>query len=132
MPQSFDFRFLNLRDLKEVIAIENQVYQDPWTLELFASSLAAESTKTLGGFLGEKLAAYAVFQVILDEGHLLNLAIAPAEQRQGRGREFLEEIFTQMKRSGAKICYLEVRPSNLAARALYEKFSFRPLSVREK
>ena len=79
---------------------------------------------------GEAVIGYAVLMVALDEAHLLNIAIAGEWQNQGLGRAFLRHMVEEARSAGAQIVYLEVRPSNLAARHLYRSLGFQQIAIR--
>jgi ribosomal-protein-alanine N-acetyltransferase len=64
------------------------------------------------------------------EAHLLNLSVAIPWQRRGFGRMLLEHFVGVARASDAVQMYLEVRPSNKAARRLYAHFGFREITVR--
>jgi ribosomal-protein-alanine N-acetyltransferase len=66
----------------------------------------------------------------VDEAHLLNLSVAAAWQRRGLGRQLLQHFIELARSYEARSLFLEVRPSNQAARALYADMGFRPVSVR--
>jgi ribosomal-protein-alanine N-acetyltransferase len=67
---------------------------------------------------------YAEFYVAADECHLLNIAIAPGSQGQGLGTHLLATILAEAVQRGCRVCLLEVRASNAAAKALYGKAGF--------
>jgi ribosomal-protein-alanine N-acetyltransferase len=67
---------------------------------------------------------YAEFYVAADECHLLNIAIAPGSQGRGLGTRLLAAILAEAMQRGCRVCQLEVRASNAAARALYERTGF--------
>jgi ribosomal-protein-alanine N-acetyltransferase len=67
---------------------------------------------------------------VLDEAHLLNLSIIKHRQKQGLGRYLLEHMIVIAKRHKAANMFLEVRPSNISAIALYENMGFCEISVR--
>lgn len=116
-------------DLDAVLAIEGAVYSHPWTRGNFADSLrAAYACRTWR--LGGELLGYFVVMVAADEAHLLNLSIAAAHQRRGHGSALLREALQLARGQGARRIFLEVRPSNLAGKALYEKFSFSTIAMR--
>ncbi len=116
-------------DLDAVLAIEGAVYSHPWTRGNFADSLrAAYACRTWR--LGGALLGYFVVMVAADEAHLLNLSIAAAHQRRGHGSALLREALQLARGQGARRIFLEVRPSNLAGKALYEKFSFSRIALR--
>ena len=68
--------------------------------------------------------------VAAGEGHLLNLSVATAWQRRGHGSTLLAEAMRMARNRGAHHVFLEVRPSNGGAKALYTRFGFRQVAVR--
>jgi ribosomal-protein-alanine N-acetyltransferase len=117
------------RDLEEVMAIECAIYTHPWTRGNFSDSLHAGYECRTWRLEGE-LIGYFVLLVAAGEAHLLNLSIAARHQRSGHGRALLREAVEFARRRGARSLFLEVRPSNLAAQALYTRFGFRHIGVR--
>ena len=116
-------------DLAAVLAIENAIYSHPWTRGNFADSLrAGYQCWTLRS--GDELLAYFVLLVAAGEGHLLNLSVAAAHQRRGHGGSLLAEAMRLARSGGAQDLFLEVRPTNAGAKALYERFGFRQVAVR--
>jgi ribosomal-protein-alanine N-acetyltransferase len=116
-------------DLDEVLAIENVIYTHPWTRGNFADSLQAGYDCRCWRVEGE-LIGYFVLMAAAGEGHLLNLSIAARHQRSGHGSALLREALELARRRGARSLFLEVRPSNFAAQALYRRFGFRRIAVR--
>lgn len=117
------------QDLEEVMAIENAIYTHPWTRGNFGDSLrAGYDCRTLR--LGSELLGYFVLMVAAGEAHLLNLSIGAPYQRTGHGSLLLREAAALARSLGARSLFLEVRPSNSAAQALYTRFGFRKIAVR--
>jgi ribosomal-protein-alanine N-acetyltransferase len=116
-------------DLAEVLAIENAIYSHPWTRGNFIDSLGARY-ECLAWREGAGLIGYFVLLVAVGEGHLLNLSIAAGRQRRGHGRALLGEALRLARTRGARHVFLEVRPSNDGAKALYRRFGFRQVAVR--
>lgn len=117
------------RDLDEVTAIESAVYSHPWTRGNFADSLRAQYQCWIWR-LGGELVGYFVLLVAAGEAHLLNLSVAAAWQRKGHGGALLVEALRIARERGARHVFLEVRPSNPGAIALYERFGFRRIALR--
>ena len=115
--------------LGPILLIESDIYEFPWTHGNFHDSLAAGYSSWLY-LLGEELIGYAVVMLALDQAHLLNLSIARAAQRRGHGLRLLGEISRAACGHGAKSMLLEVRPSNLAGRALYAAAGFSQVGLR--
>jgi [ribosomal protein S18]-alanine N-acetyltransferase len=116
-------------DLVEVLAIERAIYSHPWTRGNFADSLAAGYDCRCLRF-GEELVGYFVLMIAAQEAHLLNLSIAAAHQRRGHGSGLLRDAADLARRLGARSIFLEVRPSNRGAQALYTRFGFRKIGTR--
>ena len=116
-------------DLAEVAAVESAIYSHPWTRGNFADSLRARyQCFTLRG--GGELIGYFVLMVAAGEAHLLNLSVAAAHQRRGHGSALLRDVMRFARAGAARTLFLEVRPSNLAAQALYRRFGFRRIGLR--
>ena len=117
------------RDLDEVMAIESVIYSHPWTRGNFADSLrAGYECRVLR--LGPELIGYFVLMVAAAEAHLLNLSIAAAHQRAGHGSALLGQAAGLAAKLSARSLFLEVRPSNRGAQALYTRSGFRTVAVR--
>jgi [ribosomal protein S18]-alanine N-acetyltransferase len=116
-------------DLDEVLVIENGIYTHPWTRGNFGDSLRAAYECRTWRLEGE-LVGYFVLMVAAGEAHLLNLSIAARHQRSGHGSALLREALELARRRGARSLFLEVRPSNFAAQALYTRFGLRRIAVR--
>ena len=116
-------------DLAEVMAIESAIYSHPWTRGNFADSLRA-GYQCRTWRLGHELLGYFVLLVAAGEGHLLNLSVAELHQHAGHGSALLKEAMRLARSRGAQHIFLEVRPSNLAAKALYGRFGFHEVAVR--
>lgn len=116
-------------DLDAVLAIERAVYEFPWTRGNFSDSLRAGYGCWIGRREGS-VVGYFVLMVAAEEAHLLNLSVAPEFQRQGNGRRLLRHALDKAAQQSARLLFLEVRPSNAAARALYAASGFRQIGVR--
>jgi ribosomal-protein-alanine N-acetyltransferase len=124
------FQSLREEDVDSIYAIESAVYPEPWTPDLFSQSLTAPMTYTIGVYT-DRLIGYAIYQVIFTEAHILNIAVDPEFQAMKIGTQVLDRLIADAHKRGALMMYLEVRPTNDAAIALYRKRSFKPLMVRE-
>ena len=123
------YRRMAIDDLDFVVAIENEVYDHPWTRGNFSDSLRAGYACWILERAGETI-GYSVVMTAVGEAHLLNLSIAAEWQRRGCGREMLNFLVRHARESAAHKMYLEVRPSNTAGRRLYTGFGFREIATR--
>ena len=123
------FRPMQLNDLDAIMAIEPYIYPYPWTRGNFSDSLnSGYSASVL--LRNEVIIGYALVMMLLDEAHLLNLSVAKAYQKQGLGRILLEHMIQIAKNNQAANMFLEVRPSNISAIALYENMGFNEMAIR--
>lgn len=116
-------------DLAEVLAIEDAIYSHPWTRGNFADSLRA-GYRCCTWRSGAELIGYFILMVAAGEGHLLNLSVAALHQRRGHGSALLAEAMRMAGTEGARQLFLEVRPTNAGAKALYNRFGFHQVAVR--
>lgn len=123
------YRRMTAGDLSVVTAIELAVYPHPWTRGNFSDSLDAGYHCWIAECGGD-IIGYSVIMIAAGEGHLLNLSIAEGWQRRGLGSELLRFIIKLARDYAAEKIYLEVRPSNVAARALYGSAGFSEIATR--
>lgn len=116
-------------DLDHISAIEQRAYAFPWNLGIFQDCLRAGYICLSATWHGE-IIGYGVMSVAVGECHILNICIAPEWQGLGLGRGLLRRMLRIARQQGADTAFLEVRPSNLAARRLYEASGFNEVGVR--
>lgn len=117
-------------DLDAVLAIEGAAYSHPWSRGNFVDSLAAGYLAWLHLDARNQLLGYCVALPGFEETHLLNLTVAPAHQRCGHGRAMLDDLVAWARRRGDAALWLEVRNSNLRAKALYAAAGFEVAGLR--
>jgi [ribosomal protein S18]-alanine N-acetyltransferase len=118
-------------DLDEVESIERTLYDFPWSRLNFADSMAAGyCCRVLRQ--NDGLVSYAVMMCVLDEAHLLNISVARNVQRCGVGWRMLRHLAREAMGYGALRMFLEVRPSNAAARAMYDTAGFQAIGRRPR
>ena len=117
-------RALRAADLDAVLALEAALYPFPWTRGNFVDSLAAGYDAHLLCDAAGQPCAYSVAMDGVQELHLLNLSVAPAWQRRGLARRLLDRLVAHGRAGSAAGLWLEVRESNLRARAVYARYGF--------
>ena len=117
--------------LDAVMAIEAAAYAFPWTRGNFIDSLAAgyPSCVLLGA--QRQLLGYFIAMPGVDEMHLLNITVAPAEQGRGHARCMIDALIPLCHKHAARELWLEVRDSNERARAMYLRLGFTAVGVRK-
>lgn len=118
------------QDLETVFAIESTVFSHGWTLGIFQDCLrVGYSCAVIEDHLGQ-VCAYGILSVGPGEAHILNISVAPQRQRQGLGRRMLLHLQKLAHAHKAEVIFLEVRPSNQGAIALYEDDGFHQVGLR--
>lgn len=123
-------RPMEIMDIKRVMKVERAAYEFPWTPNIFRDCLRVgyyccvieDNTEVIG---------HAVMSYAVGECHILNVCILPEYQRQGMGKRVIKQLLEVGERNGARIAFLEVRLSNIAAYQLYESLGFTEVGIRK-
>ncbi|MES0874563.1 ribosomal protein S18-alanine N-acetyltransferase [Sinimarinibacterium thermocellulolyticum] len=116
--------------LPEVLAIETASYDFPWTEGIFRDCLRVGYSAWVVTDRDDAVLAYALMSMAAGEAHILNLCVAASQRRRGLAQFLLRHLIMVARAAAVNLVLLEVRKSNLAARALYAGFGFRPLGER--
>ena len=118
--------------IPQVAAIERQCFPDPWSERMLREHLDNQCAAALVA-LGEDgtILGYAGLLVVLDEGYITNVATRPEYRRQGIASDLLGVFRTFAEGNHLAFLTLEVRASNTAARALYEKEGYAQVGCRK-
>ncbi len=116
-------------DLTEVLDVERRAYLFPWTIGIFNDCLRAGYC-CWSMLLGARVIGYGIMGVTLDEAHILNICVDPVYQRRGFAQQLLGKLLDLALRHRTSMVFLEVRPSNEAARALYARHGFTQIGLR--
>jgi [ribosomal protein S18]-alanine N-acetyltransferase len=111
----------SLQDVDALLGLEQRLYSHPWTQANFVDSLTNGHCAWQAGLAapGPELAAYWLAMPVLDELHLLNLAVHPDHWGQGLARNCLQHLTEHAKSLNVSEIWLEVRESNHRAQMLY-------------
>jgi [ribosomal protein S18]-alanine N-acetyltransferase len=111
--------------------IETASFTHPWEESLFIDTLSANGKYFFVYESDNKPVAYIIFETVLDEGHITDLAVDEKHRNKGIGRELIEKTLSLSKELKIKSIFLEVRGSNEAAKKLYGKMGFMLLGTRK-
>ena len=121
-------RLMQAADLSQVARIENLVQTHPWSLQQFQESIQCYHSTVIEE--AGQVVGFCILQPVLDEANLLLMAIHPSQQGKGLGYQLLDASLAQLKNNPIQV-FLEVRESNQAAIALYEKSGFHQIDLRK-
>jgi len=126
-----DIRRLTLGDLSDIERIELRVYPTPWSRSMFAGELAKPSSVCIGAFdESGPLVGYLIVSRYVDAWHIMNVAVDLELRRLGIASRLLDSLFDLTAGDVQRGYTLEVRVSNKAAIALYERYGFEASGVR--
>ena len=120
-------------DVERVSAIEAEAFPRPWTAADFRHELTENKVaRYLVVEEAGEVAAFAGVHVIIDQGHVTNIAVAEQHRGKGYGRLVTAALMQYAANLGATYLTLEVRASNQAAQNLYASLGFIKVSVRKR
>jgi ribosomal-protein-alanine N-acetyltransferase len=119
-------------DLDAVMAIEVQAYPFPWSRGIFRDCLQSNYAMWVQQAADGAVLGYGVLSIAADEAHVLNLCSAPGNEGRGLGQRMLQALLRIARGHGAQRVFLEVRPSNHRAIALYDRSGFNEIGRRPR
>ena len=124
------FREMTVEDVSSVIEIENAVYTHPWSEGIFNDCMRVGYNCWVYTE-HNKLLAYGLVSVAVNEAHILNICVSPHAQGQGLGRRMLHKLMQLAAEREGNSIFLEVRESNVVAQNLYDQEGFNRIGLRK-
>ncbi|MCQ2491926.1 MAG: ribosomal protein S18-alanine N-acetyltransferase [Lachnospiraceae bacterium] len=121
-----------VEDLAQVVALDELCFHDFWSENNWKGTMGTDSYACF--VLEEvdgKLAGFILISYLGDEGELLKICVAPDNRKKGLGSLLLDKAIESWQASGVQTVFLEVRESNVSARALYRKKGFAEIGIRK-
>jgi ribosomal-protein-alanine N-acetyltransferase len=122
-------RKMRHEDLPHVSDIERRSYEFPWSHGVFRDCLLAGYHCIVLERDGD-VSGYGILSVAAGEAHILNLCVEQAWRSHGYGEQLLDEMLFTARTLSVREIFLEVRPSNENALALYKKKGFYQVANR--
>jgi ribosomal-protein-alanine N-acetyltransferase len=127
------FSPITLEDLDPIMSIEQQIYPNPWSVQVMQDCIQAgyQCIKGISSEYPDEVACYALMMIGYQESNLLNIGVNPKFQRQSIASQMMHRLLLISRINQAKYMWLEVRESNHAARGLYQKLNFETIGLRK-
>jgi len=116
----------------DIMEIEQASFPSPWSLSAFIQEINSPISHLWAVFINAGFAGYICFWMFGGEIHLMNIAVHPLRRGKGLGSHLLKKMIEEGISKGVETAWLEVRPSNLVAKGLYEKAGFKAVSRRPR
>lgn len=108
-----------------LLAVENLCFVTPWSRDTFIYELESNNlARYYVALIDDQVVGYGGMWSVVNEGHITNIAVHPLHRRKGLGQTLLNTLLLYAIRASLTDVTLEVRVSNVAARALYEHNGF--------
>ncbi len=123
---------MRLTDLPAVMEIDQHSLPRPWSESIWREELASPFGLYLVLEEGGAVSGHIGVKHVADEAHIMTLVVRPERRRRGFARALVEAALVDPALLNARHLYLEVRPSNLPARALYDSLGFVSSGLRPR
>ncbi len=126
-----------IRDMKEsdldrIMEIEEKSFNPPWSREAFLLELTKNLlAKYIVAEVDGQVVGYGGIWLIIDEGHVTNIAVDEEYRGKGIGSKILEGLIQICRERNMTAMTLEVRKSNVVAQSLYRKYGFKEYGIRK-
>ncbi len=116
----------------DILEIEMSSFPTPWSPNAFRDEIKNPISYLWGLITHEELVGYICFRMFIAEIHLMNIAVHRMRQGEGLGHYLLAKMIELGIEKAVDTAWLEVRPSNLVARILYQKIGFQEIGRRPR
>ena len=124
---------MEVADLDDVMEIEHASFSLPWSRWMFEKELMdRKHSQFFVARSGDEIAGYIGFWLVLEEVHIVTIAVRSDYRRRGIGSILMLEALNEALRLGAERATLEVRVTNLPAQDLYKKLGFITVAIRKR
>lgn len=123
---------MSLQTVDAVAQIEAECFSKPWSYDAFVAELSNPAAVTFVADADGEIAGFINLGVVLDEATVNNIAVKQTYRRRGIGRALMTAAIDYCQNNRLNVLMLEVRQSNRAAIALYERFGFQAVGIRKR
>jgi len=127
---SSTIRDMTAGDMARIIELEREIFPDPWPRSAFKEQTSGGGWGAIVAEVDGVVIGYGCYFTVDIEAHLTNIAVTADYRRKSVAKRLLDTILERATGSDCEYLLLEVRHSNNAARAFYEKHGFSVLYQR--
>jgi len=122
-------RWMIRRDMPEVLDIEENSFEFPWTEEDFIRCLRQRNCIGMVAEYDEKVVGFMIYELHRDQLHVLNFSVGPDVHRRGIGSQMVKKLLGKLSQQRRNQITLEIRETNLAAQVFFRNLGFKAISV---
>lgn len=122
-------RWMIRRDMAEVVGIEREAFEFPWSDEDFTRCLRQRNCIGMVAELADSVVAFMIYELHRSRLHMLNFAVMRSHRRLGIGTQMMEKLIGKLSPDRRARIVLEVRETNLAAQIFFRSLGFLAISV---
>jgi ribosomal-protein-alanine N-acetyltransferase len=122
-------RWMIRRDMAEVLEIERQSFEFPWSEEDFINCLRQRNCIGMVAEFAEQVVGFMIYELHRSRLHILNFAVNPSFQRRSIGSQMADKLISKLSQDRRNRVLLEVRERNLPAQLFFRKMGFRAITV---
>lgn len=120
----FSIRRIRREDVPDVAELERKIFTDAWSEHAILETLNQKQTMLLSAYEDKRLVGYLILYYVLEDGEIARIAVDESYRRKGVASRMLRELEILCKDNGVSKLLLDVRESNAAAYAFYERQGF--------
>lgn len=122
-------RWMIRRDMPDVLGIETNSFEFPWTEEDFIRCLRQRNCIGMVAEYDERVVGFMIYELHKDQLHVLNFAVRPDVRRRGVGDQMVQKLIGKLSQQRRNKVVLEIRETNLAAQVFFRNLGFRATTV---
>jgi ribosomal-protein-alanine N-acetyltransferase len=117
--------------MREIARLEAENFSDAWSEESLGSTFEYDYNHLLVEEMDGRVVGYIIYAYIQGDAELLRIAVDKRYRRMGIGNKLMKDMISELVDAGTDRISLEVRAHNLPAVALYKKYGFEEIFVRD-
>lgn len=132
MENNLVIELMTAQDIDGVFEVEKSCFEDYWSKESFKKELTNNVARYLVAKIDGKIVGYVGIWLVLDEGHITNVAVHKEYRGKKIGDKLVQALVELCKDNNIESMTLEVRVSNIVAQNLYKKYGFKMAGIRKE
>ena len=122
-------RWLIRRDMVEVLKIEQESFEFPWSEEDFLTCLRQRNCIGMVAESDQQIVGFMIYELHKSKLHILNFAVDSEARRLQVGAQMVQKLIDKLSQQRRNEIILEVRETNLEAQLFFRQHNFRAVTI---